>query len=706
MIAMVANNPALMVFTVLIAVGLVVLTLFLAYRCDVRVARMPEATRHENLVERNRELATQLEQRRDELHLLEQKITDRDRLVGELSVLEERLQAVKTEFESLADARQQIDDVKRQAAEAAAEFVEASAKRDAIRAECDDLTDRRTALAREIADLEARVTALQAAAEKAGGVDNAVLEALRREVEATRAAKLALDTELAELRAARGALVAERDMAAETIAEAARLQSTLDDLRKQVEAQRREVDDVAAKRAALQADAERAEGLAARKALLEAEIEPLDRQRVEDLAARRAALEAEIKNLERRRAEAETTPDKAAADRAAMLDELKLRPSFLNMPALSRKPHQDEQSALNDVTDALKAQKLAYDERTLRAFHTALKINDNAQMTVLAGVSGTGKSLLPRRYSEAMGLHFLQIAVEPRWDSPQDLLGFYNYIEKRYRATELARALVHMDPRNTSTLCDAPQKDRVLVVLLDEMNLARVEYYFSEFLSRLEVRPRRGDANGRFSDAELVLDIGNAGDKPIKLYPSHNVLFVGTMNDDESTQSLSDKVLDRSNVMQFSAPNSFAKPADDAKASPMDGFRSLDDWNGWRRPIDRLDYAVREKADDVINKLARIMQDCGRPFGHRLNEAMLAYVANYPLRAGRIEEPLVDQIEFRILPKLRGLQIDSHPRTFEDLQRLIQIDLDDSAFAERIGHYVRLQETTNQFSWRGISREG
>jgi hypothetical protein len=57
----------------------------------------------------------------------------------------------------------------------------------------------------------------------------------------------------------------------------------------------------------------------------------------------------------------------------------------------------------------------------------------------LAGVSGTGKSLLPRRYAEAMG--FLQIAVEPRWDSPQDLLGFYNYIEKNYRATDLARII-------------------------------------------------------------------------------------------------------------------------------------------------------------------------------------------------------------------------------------------------------------------------
>ncbi|TBW38399.1 hypothetical protein EYW49_09005 [Siculibacillus lacustris] len=691
MIAMFSANPSLMIFTVLVAMALALTTVFLAYRWEVQRARLPEATRYDGLTERNRELATQIEQKEDELRILDQKITDRDRLVGELAALEERLHAVKAEYESLSDARQQIDDVKRQAAEAAGEFAEASANRDAIRAECDDLKDRRTQLTHEIADLEARVEQLRKEAEKVHGVDKEVLDALRREIETTQATKAALDTEVAELRAARGALVAERGMAEETLAEAGRLQSTLDDLRKQVEAQRRAVEEIAARRAALSAEAER----------------------IERLVARKAALDAEVESLERRRVEAETAPDKAPADLTAMLEELKRRPSFLDVPsgspALVHKEPQTEESALYDVSRALEEQKLAYDDRTLRAFHTALKINDNAQMTVLAGVSGTGKSLLPRRYSEAMGLHFLQLAVEPRWDSPQDLLGFYNYIEKRYRATELARALVHMDPRNTSTLCDTPQKDRVLVVLLDEMNLARVEYYFSEFLSRLEVRPRRGDTKGAHKDAELVLDIGSVGAKPIRLYPSHNVLFVGTMNDDESTQSLSDKVLDRSNVMQFSAPEAFAKPADDAKAVRMTGYRDLHSWQSWIRPISHLDReGLRPKVDDVINKLAVIMQGCGRPFGHRLNEATLAYVANYPLRvAGQVEEPLVDQIEFRILPKLRGLQIDNHHEVFDELQSLIRTQLNDPAFAAKIGEYVARQEgQSNQFSWRGISRKG
>jgi hypothetical protein len=151
-------------------------------------------------------------------------------------------------------------------------------------------------------------------------------------------------------------------------------------------------------------------------------------------------------------------------------------------------------------------------------------VNDYAQLTILSGVSGTGKSLLPRRYAEAMGMHFLPIAVEPRWDSPQDLLGFYNYIEKRYRATELARALIQMDPYDTSELSKGRTDDHMLLVLLDEMNLARVEYYFSEFLVRLEARPRYEDADQkqRRRDGELLIDIRSQVRAARSVFPGHN----------------------------------------------------------------------------------------------------------------------------------------------------------------------------------------
>src|SRR5690606_20950096 len=101
-------------------------------------------------------------------------------------------------------------------------------------------------------------------------------------------------------------------------------------------------------------------------------------------------------------------------------------------------------------------------------------------------------------------------------------------------------------------------KDQLLLVLLDEMNLARVEYYFSEFLSRLEMRAsidsRDEDQRRRVA---IPLDTGPLKDthrRPV-LYPDTNILFVGTMNEDESTQSLSEKVVDRANVLRFGSPD-------------------------------------------------------------------------------------------------------------------------------------------------------
>ena len=158
-----------------------------------------------------------------------------------------------------------------------------------------------------------------------------------------------------------------------------------------------------------------------------------------------------------------------------------------------------EGEELNKFTRYLEEQGIIFSSRVINAFHTALKIQDFNPLTVLAGISGTGKTLLPTKYAEYFGIYSLVIPVEPRWDSPQDLLGFYNYLEKKYQATELARTLVAFDHlnkydegerkrNNNDNEFVASLKDRMLIVLLDEMNLARTEYYFANFLSRLVLR--------------------------------------------------------------------------------------------------------------------------------------------------------------------------------------------------------------------------
>jgi hypothetical protein len=328
----------------------------------------------------------------------------------------------------------------------------------------------------------------------------------------------------------------------------------------------------------------------------------------------------------------------------------------------------NEQQTLQRACDYIRGRKLIFPQRVIHAFHTSLKTGDISPLVVLAGISGTGKSELPRHYADGMGIHFLLTAVQPRWDSPQDLFGFYNYLEKRYKATEMARALVQFDRFNQGGFEDVfedaeidDRSDRLLIVLLDEMNLARTEYYFSEFLSKLETR-RMVDENQPEdrARAEIALDMGSLleGQKSLHLYPARNVLFVGTMNEDESTQSLSDKVIDRASVLRFWRPKKTnPELVGGAQPRPSNGLR-FENWMQWVQPMTNLGPHAGE-IDGWIDQINNALDRLGRPFAFRVDQAIRSYVANYPRWVPNWHKrAMADQIEQRIFPKLRGIEPD------------------------------------------------
>lgn len=435
-----------------------------------------------------------------------------------------------------------------------------------------------------------------------------------------------------------------------------------------------------------------------------------------DLRAQAAAGAIETLKLEEARATLEARNallrskngelDGTGSSEADPLRDLKVMPEVLSqLGALDTHEITEEQDALHRVKLTMDAYGLDYPERTIRAFHTAMKVNDTTQMAVLAGISGTGKSQLPRRYAEGMGIGFLQVPVQPRWDSPQDLMGFYNYIENRYRPTELAKALYHLDAFNGNA-SDAELQDRMMMILLDEMNLARVEYYFSDFLSRLESRPRRGEeedtANRKDASIELELRMPEGESAPT-IYPGYNLLFAGTMNEDESTQSLSDKVVDRANILRFAAPKNL-KTQQGRGALPERKALTRTQWNNWLRKPGALGRD-KNKVDEQIETLANIMRDLNRPIGHRMGIAMGAYVANYPEIHGSsdISVPLADQVEMRLLPKLRGVDMETADGPLNRLKGIVE-GLNDTELAEAIQESITAADVTGQFSWKGVSR--
>jgi len=382
--------------------------------------------------------------------------------------------------------------------------------------------------------------------------------------------------------------------------------------------------------------------------------------------------------------------------------------SFPNLPASSDLI--PEKEALANTAKYLKTHGLHYPQRVLNAFHTALKTAEMSPLVVLAGISGTGKSLLPKRYSEAMGIHMVSLAVQPRWDSPQDLFGFFNHLEGRFKATELARAMVMFEQFNRDDWAIPSgwkhgREDRMLLVLLDEMNLARVEYYFSDFLSRLETRRDVKESNPfDRAKAEISLEMGSLreDERPIRLYPGKNILFTGTMNEDESTQSLSDKVIDRACVLRFGRPKKLDRPT--GNTTPDAASRMGLSYAAWSRWCETsLSPMELQTLNDWISKLNGGMDIVGKPFAHRVHQAILSYAANYPRQSGQehLRLALADQIEQRIMPKLRGLEREDNEGGLDAIRKVVEETHDQallSAFRQGI------ESKTGTFLWRGLDR--
>ena len=331
------------------------------------------------------------------------------------------------------------------------------------------------------------------------------------------------------------------------------------------------------------------------------------------------------------------------------------QPRFEKLPSLA--PEVPEKDWLDKIHQLCKESGLIFPHRLLYAFHTSLKTADWTPLTVLGGVSGTGKSELPRLYARFGGLAFEPLSVQPNWDSPQSLFGFFNSVDNRFNATPLLRSLVQSQQKPDSETYSDGMNDRLLLVLLDEMNLSHVELYFSDLLSKLELR--RGEKNG----VKIEVDLG-AGLEQYEVPLGGNVLWVGTMNEDETTKTLSDKVLDRANLIGFPRPQELRrrKKATLAKPQPM---LSWNTWHQWLCHESALKEEEIGKYKQTVEHISQCLEEAGRALGHRVWQAIESYMANYPgVRDSADEEAkdkalrlaFEDALVHKVMPKLRGIE--------------------------------------------------
>lgn len=337
---------------------------------------------------------------------------------------------------------------------------------------------------------------------------------------------------------------------------------------------------------------------------------------------------------------------------------------------------------LDGINKACEESGMRFPKRLLHAFHTSLKAAELSPLTVLAGVSGTGKSELPRLYSRFGGLNFLSLAVQPNWDSPQSLFGFFNSVDNRFNATPVLRAMVQAQHEPNHETYKHGLSDRLLLILLDEMNLAHVEQYFSDLLSKLE--KRRGESR----DVTLDIDLG-AGMPPYSLRLGRNVLWVGTMNEDETTKSLSDKVIDRSNLLYFPRPRTLHSRTDVSlyEESPL---LTANVWQGWQQLRSPFTTSEVETFRYGLEEINQRLEFVGRALGHRVWQSVEYYMANHPevidARARNDQDALVrtmrrayeDQLVLKVMPKLRGIETSGKSKT-ECLDPIRKL-LDDHGF--------------------------
>lgn len=463
-------------------------------------------------------------------------------------------------------------------------------------------------------------------------------------------------------------------------------QQELDELKRQYDDLKLANDSLRQQNAAMKKSQEGVDAIEVEKHKVESLNSELKSQ-VEELEGIVARYEDRIKRL--------SATETRTADRDARIAEI--RSGYTEGFAVASNIYEGEEIEwLNNIKSQCDAYGISFPKRILYAFHTALKISDWSTIAVLAGVSGTGKSELPKLYAAFGGMNFISVPVQPSWDSQEAMLGFFNSIDNRFEPEPLLKYLAQCTEDNQYS-------PYMSVVLLDEMNLAHVEHYFAEFLSKLETR--RGTAKN-VPTVEVKL---GAGVEPYELQLKRTILWTGTMNQDETTKSLSDKVLDRGLVIYFPRPHTLISRTTLKNLSAMIKDRKMlteSKWTGWI--IRNLITSTNEKSAliseldryrEIVEEINNILEKVGRALGHRVWQSIMNYILNYPTvsellrKNGQRDEKkrtwnfdtvevteelknnmriaFEDQIVQKIMPKLRGIETRGkgrdHLQEIEDL---------------------------------------
>ena len=279
--------------------------------------------------------------------------------------------------------------------------------------------------------------------------------------------------------------------------------------------------------------------------------------------------------------------------------------------------------------------RLYYTTNMIRLFISALSAT---KLVILQGISGTGKTSLAYAWGKFIRRDAIIASVQPSWRDRTELFGYFNEFTKKFNETEVLKKMY-----------EAGYTDDVYVTVLDEMNIARVEYYFAEMLSILEM-PSRDEWI-----IELVPSVWDSDPKRLdggKLHIPGNMWYIGTINNDDSTFAVTDKVYDRAMPIDINDKGQVFEPIDtdsmNINSSYLEGlFAEAKE----QHPLTDEMLKKIDEMDDYVIKHFRIA------FGNRIVKQMKDFVATYVACGGTEVDGVDYYIARKILRKFEQLNL-------------------------------------------------
>lgn len=303
-------------------------------------------------------------------------------------------------------------------------------------------------------------------------------------------------------------------------------------------------------------------------------------------------------------------------------------------------PEFDNDISLEDFAEgyrlfAASQMHLYYTPEIVRRFVAGMAAS---KLLILEGISGTGKTSLPYSFSRYLNNPATIVSVQPSFRDRSELLGYFNEFSKKFNETEFLRALYEADYRQEPTL-----------IVLDEMNLARIEYYFAEMLSVLEMP----------SKDEWVLDlVPTAWDgDPVKMdggkiHVPDSTWFVGTANNDDSTFTITDKVYDRAMPIELN------ERADAFECEPHPKSIVTTEHLQYLFQKAKVDHPISDELLENMQKLDQyLITRFKLSFGNRIMKHMYDFIPVY-VACGGTELDAMDYIVARkVLKKFESMNV-------------------------------------------------